>query len=73
MTESEVIEIDGVFVGTAMSRDGRPEQAFFATHDRVRPMHGQVLPSLATLRQQAGRLFRGVPRAAEVIAGSRPD
>ena len=70
MFESEVVEIDGVFVGAAILQSNRMDHAFFATHDRLRPMHGAVLPSMAALRQQAMRHFRGVSSTAETIAGS---
>ena len=73
MVESEVVEIDGVFVGAAILQPNRVDLAFFATHDRLRPMHGTILPSLAALRHQAARHFRGISSAAEVVAGSRRD
>lgn len=71
MLESEVVEIDGVFVGTAILQPNRVDLAFFATHHRLRPMHGNILPSLAALRHQAAHHFRGVSSAAEAVAGSR--
>ena len=71
MFESEVVEIDGVFVGAAILQPNRVDLAFFATHDRLRPMHGSILPSLAALRHQAAHHFRGVSSAAEAVAGSR--
>ncbi len=71
MLESQVIEIDGVFVGAAILQPNRVDLAFFATHDRLRPMHGSILPSLAALRHEAAHHFRGVPSAAEAVARSR--
>lgn len=71
MFESDVVEIDGVFVGAAILQANRTDRAFFATHDRLRPMHGAVLPSMAAIRYQAARHFRGVSSTAETIAGSR--
>lgn len=73
MFESDVIEIDGVFVGTAIRQANRSDRAFFATHDRLRPMHGAVLPSMAAIRHEAARHFRGVRSTAEAIADSRRD
>ena len=70
MLQSEVVEIDGVFVGTAILQSNRTDHAFFATHDRLRLMHGAVLPSLAALRQQAARYFRGVRSTAETIVAA---
>ena len=71
MVESDVVEVDGVFVGTAILQPNRIGVAFFATHERLRPLHGAVLSSLAEIRQQAARHFRGVASVAEVIARSR--
>ena len=71
MVESDVVEIDGVFVGAAILQPNRSDRAFHATHERLRPLHGAVLPSLAEIRHQAARHFRGVASAAETIARSR--
>lgn len=71
MFESDVVEIDGVFVGAAILQPNRVDRAFFATDERVRSLHGAVLPSLAAIRHQAARHFRGVSSTAERIAGSR--
>lgn len=73
MFESDVVEVDGVFVGTAIRQPNRTERLFFATHERVRTMHGVVLPSLAVIRHQAARHFRGARSVAETIADSRRD
>ena len=69
MFESDVVEIDGVFVGAAILQPNRVDRTFFATDERVRSLHGAVLPSLAAIRHQAARHFRGVASAAERIAG----
>nr|WP_321983925.1 hypothetical protein [uncultured Lichenicoccus sp.] len=61
MQESEVIEVDGVFVGTAIGKSKLGERLFFAIDQRLRSMHGQILPSLADLKLQAQREFRGMP------------
>ena len=71
MVESDVVEIDGVFVGAAILQPNRIDRAFFATHEKLRPLHGAVLPGLAELRHQAARHFRGTPSVAETIARSR--
>ena len=68
MVESDVVEIDGVFVGTAILQPNRVDRAFFATHDRVRALHGAVLPSLAAIRHLAAHHFRGIPSGAETVA-----
>ena len=71
MVESDVVEIDGVFVGAAILQPNLTDRAFFATHERLRPLHGAVLPSLSEIRHQAARHFRGVTSVAETIACSR--
>ncbi|WP_419730705.1 hypothetical protein [Lichenicola sp.] len=57
MLKSDVVEVDGVFVGTAILQPNRTDRAFFATHDRVRMLHGKILPSLASVRWHAARQF----------------
>jgi hypothetical protein len=57
MFKSDVVEVDGVFVGAAILQPNRIDRAFFATDDRVRPMHGKILPSLAAVRWHAARQF----------------
>lgn len=71
MVESAVVEVDGVFVGTAILRPGLAGRVFFATHERLRLMHGRVLPTLAALRHEAARQYRGASTTAELIAGVR--
>lgn len=71
MLKSEIVEVDGVFVGAAIRHPDRPGLAFFATHERVRPLHGAVLPNLAALRHQAARHYRGVSSTAETIVVSQ--
>lgn len=57
MQKSDVIEVDGVFVGTAIARSNLEERLFFAIDARLRSMHGQVLPNLAELKLQARQQF----------------
>jgi hypothetical protein len=57
MLKSDVVEVDGVFVGAAILQPNRTDRAFYAAHDRVRSLHGHVLPSLADVRTQAARHF----------------
>lgn len=58
MRESEVIEVDGVFVGAAIASSERGERYFFAVDTRLKSMHGKVQPSLADVKLQAQRQFR---------------
>lgn len=55
--KSDVIEVDGVFVGVAIASSDRSERLFFATHPCLRSMHKQILPSLPALKLQAQRQF----------------
>jgi len=60
MIKSDIVEVDGVFVGTAILQNTSEDRAghrFFAIDDRVRPLHGAVLPSLSALRSQAAQTF----------------
>lgn len=58
MLKSDIVEVDGVFVGAAILQTNHVDRAFFATHERVRALHGRILPDLATVRDQATRCFR---------------
>ncbi|PYD49211.1 hypothetical protein NJLHNGOC_08860 [Novacetimonas cocois] len=58
MLESTIIEIDGIFVGTAIVLANVAGRRFYATHDRVRALHNAVLPDLGSLRRRVARLFR---------------
>ncbi len=71
MLKSEIVEVDGVFVGAAISLSSRDGLAFFATHERVRTLHGSRLPNMAAVRHQAARHYRGVRSTAEAIAASQ--
>ena len=71
MLKSDVVEVDGVFVGAAIMQPNRTDRAFFATDDRVRQMHGKILPSLASVRWHAALQFRAVtslPSASAAVA-----
>ncbi len=63
MLESEIVEVDGVFVGAAILQSNRTDRAFFATHERLQCLHGQVLPSLAAVQDEATRCFHRIPAA----------
>lgn len=66
MFKSDVVEVDGVFVGAAILQPNRIDRAFFATDDRVRPMHGKILPSLAAVKWHAARQFHAASPQADV-------
>lgn len=72
MFKSDVVEVDGVFVGAAILQANRTDRTFFATDDRVRPMHGQILPSLAAVRWHAARQFRAASRQSAADQGCGP-
>ena len=65
MLKSDIVEIDGVFVGAAILQPNRIDRKFFATHERVRSLHGVILPSLSAVRRQAIRHFSLGARSAE--------
>ncbi|WP_240161821.1 hypothetical protein [Gluconacetobacter azotocaptans] len=59
MLESTIIEIDGVFLGTAVLFASGLLR-FHAVHDSVRALHNQLLPDLDSLRHKVGLHFRKV-------------
>ncbi|MDG6093852.1 hypothetical protein LOC54_01775 [Acetobacter sp. AN02] len=59
MSESYVIEVDGIFLGTALcvpQENGRVR--FYATHESVRDLHLQEMAHLPELRRQVAVLSR---------------
>jgi hypothetical protein len=58
MFKSEIVEIDGVFVGVIIQsrRDGA--RVFRAIHEWLRPLNGQIMSSLQEARTIAAGLFR---------------
>ncbi|MBB2206191.1 hypothetical protein [Gluconacetobacter takamatsuzukensis] len=57
MIKSEIVEIDGVFVGVVIqSRHGT--RVFRAIHEWLRPLNGQIMLSLQDARTVAAGLFR---------------
>ncbi|MBY4640870.1 hypothetical protein K6L44_12950 [Gluconacetobacter entanii] len=64
MLESTIIEIDGIFVGTAIVLTNVVGRRFYATHDSVRALHNVVLPDLSSLRRRVTSLFRAAARPA---------
>ncbi|GAN68800.1 hypothetical protein [Acetobacter orleanensis] len=55
---SKIIEIDGIFLGTAIQLSGGQGQRFYATHDSVRALHNAVRPDMAVLARQVAQTFR---------------
>lgn len=58
MLDSQIIEIDGIFVGTAIQMDQNQSRRFYATHDRVRSLHNMVVPDIAALKNRVAQTFR---------------
>jgi hypothetical protein len=58
MLESNVVEIDGTFLGTVILEDDRKTRRFYATHDSVRVLHNRTLTGLDTLKRQIAQQFR---------------
>jgi len=72
MFKSDVVEVDGVFVGAAILQPNQTDRAFFATDDRVRPMHGKILPSLAAVKWHAARQFHAASSQSAAGQPCRP-
>ncbi|MBB2201744.1 hypothetical protein [Gluconacetobacter tumulisoli] len=58
LLDSTIIEVDGVFLGTAILFAGGRLLRFYAVHDSVRALHDQILPDLDSLRRKVGQHFR---------------
>ncbi|MCX2562068.1 hypothetical protein OQ252_11775 [Acetobacter farinalis] len=56
--DSKIIEIDGIFLGTAIQLSGGSGQRFYAAHDSVRALHNAVKPDLTMLARQVAQAFR---------------
>ena len=55
---SKIIEIDGVFLGTAIQMSGEAGQRFYAAHESVRALHNAIKPDVAMLARQVAQTFR---------------
>ncbi|MBS0999582.1 hypothetical protein JK169_00895 [Acetobacter persici] len=58
MRTSKIIEIDGVFLGTAIQMSGEAGQRFYAAHESVRALHNAIKPDVAMLARQVAQTFR---------------
>ena len=52
MLGSTVIEINGVFLGSAILVSESGTRRFYAAHDSVRALHNELLPDLGALKQR---------------------
>ncbi|MFT9400594.1 hypothetical protein [Acetobacter sp.] len=58
MLDSKIIEIDGVFLGTAILTGSTAGLRFYAAHESVRSLHNAVEPDLAGLSRQVAQHYR---------------
>ncbi|ATJ89770.1 hypothetical protein GC248_10580 [Acetobacter senegalensis] len=58
MLDSKIIEIDGIFLGTAIQVKGLGGRRFYAAHESVRALHNAVKPDLAVMAQLVASQFR---------------
>lgn len=58
MVTSQILEIDGVFVGSLIQDCKRCEQRFYAVHDAVKSFHNHILDHSGTLSRQIAQQFR---------------
>jgi hypothetical protein len=72
MLKSDIVEVDGVFVGAAILQPNGSDRAFYAAHGHVQSLHGQVMRSLAEVRAQAAEHFRRVERSRKSSNAPEP-
>jgi hypothetical protein len=65
MLKSDIVEVDGVFVGAAILQPNGSDREFYAAHANVRSLHGQVMRSLTEVRVQAAQCFRRFERLSK--------
>ncbi|GBR04134.1 hypothetical protein GLI01_10100 [Gluconacetobacter liquefaciens] len=58
MIKSEIVEIDGVFVGVVIQSRHDGTRVFRAIHEWLSPLNGQIMASLQDARMLAAGLFR---------------
>ncbi|MCG4260932.1 hypothetical protein NKW84_16265 [Acetobacter senegalensis] len=58
MVTSQILEIDGVFVGSLIQDCKRCEQRFYAVHDAVKFFHNHILDRSGILSRQITQQFR---------------
>ncbi|OUJ13674.1 hypothetical protein [Acetobacter sp. DsW_063] len=58
MFESQIVEIDGTFLGTFILEGDRETRRFYATHDSVRSCHNRTSIEPGELTPQLASLFR---------------
>jgi hypothetical protein len=73
MIRSEVVEVDGVFLGTAILHAGCSGLTFVALHEDVRALNGQVWPTLEAVRRQVAGKYRGRHSVARSIPAVRSE
>ncbi|GEC62420.1 hypothetical protein [Novacetimonas hansenii] len=62
MLGSQIIEIDGIYVGTAILVDRNQTHRFYATHDNVRSLHNMIVPDMTALKHRVAQTFRRMAR-----------
>ncbi|MFT8646128.1 hypothetical protein [Gluconacetobacter sp.] len=68
MIKSEIVEIDGVFVGVVIQSRHDGTRVFRAIHEWLCPLNGQIMASLQDARMLAASLFRRQRVAARAAA-----
>ncbi|MBB2168098.1 hypothetical protein HLH36_06975 [Gluconacetobacter aggeris] len=71
MYESQIVEIEGTFLGALIVEGDRRTRRFYATHDSVRPLHNRVLAEPDELTRQVARQFRHARAQANAHAPLR--
>lgn len=71
MYESQIVEIEGTFLGALIMEGDRRTRRFYAAHDSVRTLHNRVLAEPDELTRQVARQFRHARVQADAQATPR--
>ncbi|WP_182355879.1 hypothetical protein [Komagataeibacter europaeus] len=66
MLESQIVEIDGTFLGALILEADRKTRRFYAAHDSVRTFHNHTVSASGDLMNQVVRHYRCARASATI-------
>lgn len=66
MLESQIVEIDGTFLGALILEADRKTRRFYAAHDSVRTFHNHTVSTASDLMNQVVRHYRCARASATI-------